>query len=401
MKMYNTKQVTKDLHWVGANDRRISLFEGVYDVPLGVSYNSYILLDDKTVLLDTVDKAVAHQFFENIAHVLNGRNLDYLIINHMEPDHCAEIENIINKYPDVKIVCNAKTQSMISQFFDFEFPQEQYVIVKEGDTLETGHHTLTFVMAPMVHWPEVMVTYDATDKILFSADAFGSFGAIDGNIFADEVDFEHRYMDEARRYAREAYDNRKFAFVTDVVRLYAIYTEGGIYMDTDVEVIKPLDPFLKHIAFSGYENDTLVPTGIMASEKGAKWAKDNLDYYNGRHFVKEDGSFDITTNVITISNYMLKYGLRQDNTYQDFPGLCTMYPKDFFCPKSYHDFKIYKTKNTVTIHHFAGSWLPKDVKEKHSKQTFWRRHPYLHKLYRWCYLKPRHFAGNLYHAIIK
>lgn len=198
--MHNTKAITKDLYWVGANDRRIALFESVYPVVDGVSYNSYLLTDDKTVLFDTVDKAVNHQFFENIKYVLNGRNLDYLIINHMEPDHCAEIQAIVEKYPQIKIVCNAKTQTMINQFFNFDLPQDQWQIVKEGDILETGHHTLTFVFAPMVHWPEVMVTYDKTDKILFSADAFGSFGAIDGNIFADEVDFEHRYMDEARRY---------------------------------------------------------------------------------------------------------------------------------------------------------------------------------------------------------
>ena len=198
--MHNIKKLTKDLYWVGANDRRIALFEGVYSVPTGVSYNSYLLMDDKTVLLDTVDKAVNHQFFENIAHVLNGRNLDYLVINHMEPDHCAEIGSLVAKYPDVKIVCNAKIQQMIGQYFELDLPENQWQIVKEGDTLETGNHTLTFVMAPMVHWPEVMVTYDTTDKILFSADAFGSFGAIDGNIFADEVDFDHRYMDEARRY---------------------------------------------------------------------------------------------------------------------------------------------------------------------------------------------------------
>ncbi|MBE7712486.1 MAG: FprA family A-type flavoprotein [Cyanobacteria bacterium SIG26] len=198
--MYNIKKITKDLIWVGANDRRIALFEGVYHAPQGVSYNSYLLMDDKTVLLDTVDKAVTHQFMENIENSLGGRNLDYLIINHMEPDHCAEIPTILQKYPTVKIVCNAKIQAMIGQFFDFEIPQEQYLIVKEGDVLNTGKHNLTFIMAPMVHWPEVMVTYDSTDKILFSADAFGSFGAIDGNIFADEVDWENRYLDEARRY---------------------------------------------------------------------------------------------------------------------------------------------------------------------------------------------------------
>lgn len=198
--MYNIKNITEDLYWIGANDRRLSLFESVYPVPLGVSYNSYLLMDEKTVLLDTVDKSVNHQFIENLEHTLNGRKLDYMIINHMEPDHCAEIPTIVRLYPEVKIVCNAKTQTMIKQFFDFNLPDKQYQIVKEGDVLNTGKHNLTFVFAPMVHWPEVMVTYDTTNKILFSADAFGTFGTIDGSIFADEVDFDHRYMDEARRY---------------------------------------------------------------------------------------------------------------------------------------------------------------------------------------------------------
>lgn len=198
--MYNIKKITDDLFWVGANDRKIALFESVYPVPSGISYNSYILKDEKTVLLDTVDKATAHQFMENVEHALNGKKLDYLVINHMEPDHCAEIATIISKYSDVKIVCNAKTQVMLHQFFNFNLPEEQFVIVKEGDTLNMGKHTLTFFMAPMVHWPEVMITYDTTDKILFSADAFGTFGAIDGNIFADDIDFDGRYMDEMRRY---------------------------------------------------------------------------------------------------------------------------------------------------------------------------------------------------------
>ncbi len=198
--MYNVKKIKEDLFWIGANDRRIALFESVYPVPTGVSYNSYLLLDEKTVLLDTVDKSASHQFFENIEHVLNGRKLDYLVINHMEPDHCAEIQTIVEKYPELKIVCNAKTQTMINQFFDMKLSDANYILVKEGDTLSTGKHILSFVFAPMVHWPEVMVTYDTTDKILFSADAFGAFGAIDGNIFADDVDFDGRYMDEARRY---------------------------------------------------------------------------------------------------------------------------------------------------------------------------------------------------------
>lgn len=157
-------------------------------------------------------------------------------------------------------------------------------------------------------------------------------------------------------YTREAYDNRKFAFVTDVVRLYALYHEGGIYMDTDVEVLKPIDRFLTHHAFSGFEDEHNVPTGIMASEKSGKWAKDNLEYYTDRHFLLADKSFDLTTNVTTITNYMLPLGLKQNNTYQDFPNLITFYPKDYFCPKSYEDGKIYLTENSYTIHHFAGSW---------------------------------------------
>ena len=187
------------LYWVGANDRRIALFENVYPVPRGVSYNSYLLLDEKTALFDTIDQAFTHQLLENVSSVLDGRSLDYLIVNHMEPDHCASIADILFRYPGVKIVCTAKAANMMKQFFEFDV--DQYVVpVKEGDTLSLGVHTLTFVMAPMVHWPEVMVTYETTEKILFSADAFGSFGAIDGNIFADETDYKNQWLPEARRY---------------------------------------------------------------------------------------------------------------------------------------------------------------------------------------------------------
>lgn len=160
-------------------------------------------------------------------------------------------------------------------------------------------------------------------------------------------------------YVREAYDNKKYAFVTDVVRLYALYEEGGIYMDTDVEVLKSLDCFLNCNAFSGFENDKNIPTGIMASEKGGKWAKENLSYYTGKHFIKEDGSMDLTTNVELITNYMIPHGLKQNNTFQDFPDLITIYPKDYFCPKSPIDEKLYLTKNSHTIHHFSGTWIPK------------------------------------------
>ena len=195
--MYCVKKVTDDLFWVGGNDRRLSLFEGVYQVPHGVSYNSYLLTDEKTVLLDTVDEAVAGLFFENVEHVLGGRALDYVVVQHMEPDHSASLAELLRRHPEATVVCNAKTEAMIHRYFEQDFAVRQ---VNEGDVLPTGRHALTFLMAPMVHWPEVMVTYDTTDKILFSADAFGCFGALNGALFADEVDFERDYMDEARRY---------------------------------------------------------------------------------------------------------------------------------------------------------------------------------------------------------
>ena len=197
--MHCVKKVTDDLYWIGGSDRRLALFENVYPIPRGVSYNSYVLLDEKTVLLDTVDASISGLFFENLEYVLNGRTLDYLIVNHMEPDHCAVIGDVVRRYPDVKLVCNAKTVPMLKQFFNFPV-EDRTVIVKEMDTLCTGKHTFAFVMAPMVHWPEAMVSYDTVDKILFSADGFGTFGAINGNLFVDEVNFERDWLDDARRY---------------------------------------------------------------------------------------------------------------------------------------------------------------------------------------------------------
>lgn len=197
--MHCTRKITDDLTWIGASDRKLSLFEAVYPVPSGVSYNSYLLKDEKTVLFDTVDSAVSAQFFENLAYVLDGKQLDYVVVHHMEPDHSATLRQLLTLHPETKIVTSAKALAMIEQFFE-AVPADKVVTIKEGDTLSSGKHTLSFVAAPMVHWPEVMMTYDTSDKILFTADAFGTFGALDGAIFADEVDFMHDYMDEARRY---------------------------------------------------------------------------------------------------------------------------------------------------------------------------------------------------------
>lgn len=228
-KMYQIRKVTEDITWVGASDRRLALFENIFPIPRGVSYNAYVLKDEKNVLLDTVDASVAGQFFENLEAALGEEKLDYLVVNHMEPDHCALIGDIVRRYPKVQVVGNAKTFGMIKQFFGTDFA-ERAITVKEGDTLSVGKHTLHFVMAPMVHWPEAMVTYDETDKVLFSADGFGTFGAINGNLFADEVDFDRDWLDDARRY----YTNIVGKYGTSVQAL--LKKAAGL----DIAVICPL-----------------------------------------------------------------------------------------------------------------------------------------------------------------
>ena len=227
--MYCVKKITEDMYWIGASDRRLELFENVYPIPKGVSYNSYVILDEKTVLLDTVDHSVCSQFLENLEHVLDGRTLDYIIVNHMEPDHCASLAEVVIRYPEVKFVGNAKTFTMMKQFFDFDV-DNRAVVIKEGDTISTGKHTLAFAMIPMVHWPEAMVTYDAYDKVLYSADAFGTFGALNGNIFADELNFEAEWLQEARRY------------LTNIVGKYGAQVQSALKKAAalDIEMICPL-----------------------------------------------------------------------------------------------------------------------------------------------------------------
>lgn len=197
--MHCVRNVTEDLYWVGANDHRLALFENIHPIPRGVSYNAYLLLDEKTVLFDTVDWSACRQLLENIEYLLGGKPLDYLLINHMEPDHGASIEEILLRYPEVKIISTEKAFMFMRQF-GFQLEAHECIEVKEGDTHCFGTHTVTFVAAPMVHWPEAMVTFDVTNGVLFAADAFGSFGALDGKLFNDEVDFDRDWIDEARRY---------------------------------------------------------------------------------------------------------------------------------------------------------------------------------------------------------
>ena len=227
--MHSTRKVKDDLIYVGGSDRRLSRFENLFPIPKGVSYNSYVLLDEKTVLFDTADESISRQYIENVVHALNGRPLDYMVVQHMEPDHCAMIDDMLRRYPEAKMVCSATAVGMFAQFYGTDVAARA-LVVKEGDKLSTGEHTLHFVMAPMVHWPEVMVTYDEKDKILFSADAFGTFGALAGNIFDDEITFDTTWMNDARRY------------YTNIVGKYGVQVQALLKKaaSLDIEMICPL-----------------------------------------------------------------------------------------------------------------------------------------------------------------
>lgn len=231
--MYCTRKVNDDYTWVGADCRRLALFEGVFGVPDGISFNSYLLTDEKTVLFDTADSAVRRTFRENLTHALAGRELDYIVIHHMEPDHAAELAELAEDYPKAQILCSAMAKTMVGQFFGPE-TTGRITVIKEGETLCTGRHTLRFVAAPMVHWPEVMLTYDETDRLLLTADAFGCFGALNGALFADEVDFDRDYLDEARRY------------YTNIVGKYGPQVQAVLKKAAalDIEMLLPLHGFV-------------------------------------------------------------------------------------------------------------------------------------------------------------
>ena len=227
--MHSTRKVKDDLIYVGGSDRRLSRFENLFPIPKGVSYNSYVLLDEKTVLFDTADESISRQYIETVVNALNGRPLDYMVVQQMEPDHCAMIDDMLRRYPEAKMVCSAKAVGMFAQFYGTDVAARA-LVVKEGDKLSTGEHTLHFVMAPMVHWPEVMVTYDEKDKILFSADAFGTVGALAGNIFNDEITFDTTWMNDARRY------------YTNIVGKYGVQVQALLKKaaSLDIEMICPL-----------------------------------------------------------------------------------------------------------------------------------------------------------------
>ena len=227
--MYNVRKITEDLYWIGGDDHRLHLFENIHPIPRGVSYNSYLLLDKKTVLFDTVDWSIGRQFLENLEYVLDGRPLDYMVINHMEPDHAAMIEEIILRYPKVKVISSEKAFYFMNQF-GFHVDSSRTEVVKEGDKKSFGKHEILFVAAPMVHWPEAIVSFDLTNGVLFSADAFGSFGELDGKLFNDEVNFDRDWIDDARRY------------YTNIVGKYGAHVQALLKKAAgiDIKIVCPL-----------------------------------------------------------------------------------------------------------------------------------------------------------------
>lgn len=274
--MQCVRKVTDDLFWVGANDKRLHLFESIHPIDgVGVSYNSYLLLDDKTVLFDTADWSVGQQFMENVEYVLNGRKLDYLVVNHLEPDHAASISEVVLRYPDVKVVSTEKAWLLMNQF-RFPVEEENFIQVTEGDEMSFGRHKIAFVAAPMVHWPEVMVSFDVTDGVLFSADAFGTFKSLDGALFADEVDFKGEWIDEARRYYTNIvgkYGTQVMALLKKAAKLdirYICPLHGPVWR-------KDIDWFIdKHVHWATYTPEEKGVLIVYASMYGNTMSAANI-----------------------------------------------------------------------------------------------------------------------------
>lgn len=351
--MHCTRKILDDLFWVGGNDRRLALFENLYPIPRGVSYNSYLLLDEKTVLLDTVDHAVSKIFFENIKYCLSGRELDYLVINHLEPDHCSAIDELILRYPNVKLVCNNKSATMLKQFFEFEI-DSRVLIVAEGDTLSLGKHTLNFVMAPMVHWPEVMVTYDSFSKVLFSADAFGTFGALNGNIFADEVDFARDWLDDARRYYTNIvgkYGAQVKALLKKASTLeikYICSLHGPIWRK-DVGYL--IEKYQKWSEYAPEDNSVLIAYASVYgnTENTANILATRLAEYGAKNIAMYDVS-------ATDGSYILSEAFRCSH----IALLSTTYNADIFTKMEnlLLDLKAHKLQNRTVAVVENGSWMP-------------------------------------------
>ncbi len=330
----NSRKVIENIYWVGSSDRRLALFENLFPVTNGVSYNSYVILDEKTALMDTVDSSVSAIFLQNIEAALQGRELDYLVIHHMEPDHCSNIEEIVRRYPKVKLVGNEMTFRLLEQFYPIQ-AQDNYLFVKEGDELNLGTHNLSFVMTPGVHWPEVMMSYEQTNKLLFSADAFGTFASIDGNLFTNDLDFEGRIFEEARRY----YVNIVGRFGANVLmalkklkdlEIQMILTLHGPLYNSDTTIHKIMAAYSKWASYEPEEKSVLVLFGSMygntenavdilagkLSEKGVKNIKIHDISRIDPSYIMAD-MFRYSNIVFASPNYNTSLFLKMDNVIRE------------------------------------------------------------------------------------
>ena len=351
--MHFTRPIADQIHWVGGYDRRLALFENLFPIPRGVSYNSYLILDEKTALLDTVDSSISRQFLENIDYALNGRTLDYLIVNHMEPDHCANIEALLSRFPEMKLVGNAKTFTFMKQFYNVEL-EGRSIVVKENDSLSLGQHTLRFYMAPMVHWPEVMVTFEEKEGILFSADAFGSFGALDGNLFQDEVNFGEDWISDARRY----YSN--------IVGKYGVQVQAALkkLSKLPIRMICPLHGLIwrkdldwllhKYDLWSRYEPEERSVVILYASMYGnTESAANYLAGILSRKGIKNVVSYDVSsTHVSTLISEIFRCShlVLAAPTYNNgiYPAMANLL----------HDMKALDVKKRTVALIENGSWAP-------------------------------------------
>lgn len=351
--MHCERKISDGFYYVGSSDRRLALFENVYPIPNGVSYNSYLYLDEKTVLLDTVDSSVSDVFYENIEFLLNGRKLDYLIINHMEPDHAANIGELTLRHPEVTIVVNPMSKKFLFNYF----PEikNQILVVKEGDKLNIGKHTFTFVMAPMVHWPEVMFTYEISDGVLFSADAFGTFGALNGNIFASSSTFTKEYIAEARRYytnivgkyGDQVVNVLKKAASIDIKMICPLH--GPIYKD-NLNFI--LNPYMNWATYNVEENDAVMIC-YSSVYGGTKNAVDVLEKLLSEKGVANIATYDVSK---TDSSYLIAEAFRV----KTIVLASTTYNAGVFVKMEdfLHDLAAHKIRNRTFAFIENGSWAP-------------------------------------------
>ena len=355
--MQNIRNVTDKILWVGASDRRLHLFENMFPIPDGVAYNSYVIMDEKIAILDTADSSVTRQYQENLTAALAGRQPDYLVVNHMEPDHCADIAELAKLYPSMQIVGNQKTFGLMNQFYNMDLA-DRTLVVKEGDVLDLGEHKLNFVMAPMVHWPEAMMTFESTHGILFSADAFGSFGALDGSLFNDENRNPHGLHSEMRRY----YSN--------IVGKYGMQVQSVLKKAAalDIKMICPLhgpvwredlawllDKYQKWSSYTPEENTVAIFYGSMygntaeaADLLAGKLAEAGVKGVTVRDVSKTDVSY-LISDVFRASHLVLA-----SPTYNN--GL---YPK---MANFIEDMKALNVQNRTVSIIEHGSWAPQSGK---------------------------------------